>query len=100
MYEECEACYTGADYIEGRGIGADYLEGRIVEGMTYGPPGALIGNCTGTAILWGVGGFIAGCLLTVLFVNISGQTSILGLARKTREYGQRTVSTAKKTWGF
>ena len=73
------------------------LEGHL---PSYQPTGATEScNCTGTAIMWGVGGFILGCLATVAFVNISGETSIMGLGKKTVEYGRRTVDVGKRTFG-
>ena len=60
-------------------------------------PGAAAPNCSGTAVLWFAGGMIVGSLLTVAFINYTGETSVRGLAKKTVEYTQKGVAFGQKT---
>ena len=62
-------------------------------------PGAAAANCTGTAVLWFAGGLIVGSLLTVAYINYTGETSVLGLAKKTREYASKGISFGKSILG-
>ncbi|MCK9600467.1 MAG: hypothetical protein M0R06_15585 [Sphaerochaeta sp.] len=61
-----------------------------------GHPGATL---TDNKWLWAIGGFAVGCIATVIFVNISGETSFRGLAGKTSEYAKKGYSTLDKAWG-
>jgi hypothetical protein len=48
-------------------------------------------------VLWFAGGLVVGSLLTVAFINYTGETSVRGLAKKTVEYTQKGVAFGKKT---
>ena len=60
-------------------------------------PGAIEMNAD--SVLFLLGGFALGCVATVIFVNVSGETSFTGLARKTTEYGKRGYTTLESAWG-
>jgi len=61
-----------------------------------GHPGATL---TDNKWLWAIGGFAVGCVATVIFVNISGETSFKGLTKKTVEYAKGGYSALDKAWG-
>jgi hypothetical protein len=63
-----------------------------------GYPGAT-GGCTGTAILWFIGGVVVGAAVTVVFINLTGEKTFTGLARKTFGYAKSGVNLGKSSWG-
>ena len=60
-----------------------------------GYPGATL---TDNKWLWAIGGFAVGCVATVIFVNISGETSFKGLAGKTAEYAKKGYTSLDRAW--
>ena len=60
-----------------------------------GHPGATL---TDNKWLWAIGGFAVGCIATVIFVNISGETSFRGLAGKTSEYAKKGYTSLDRAW--
>lgn len=54
-------------------------------------PGAGATDCTGSLLMGLAAGFVIGAIATVVMVNVTGEKSISGLARKTIEYGKATV---------
>lgn len=65
------------------------------------PAGAYPGaTLTENKWLWAIGGFAVGCIATVLFVNISGETSFKGLAKKTGEYAKSGYTALDRAWGI
>jgi hypothetical protein len=61
-----------------------------------GYPGATL---TDNKWLWAIGGFAVGCIATVMFVNVSGETSVRGLTKKTVEYAKGGYSALDRAWG-
>lgn len=59
-------------------------------------PGA---GCTGTGVLWFIGGFVVGAVATVVMVNVTGEKSITGLGRATMSYARSGLEVGKKSFG-
>jgi hypothetical protein len=58
------------------------------------------GACdNGDALGIAVGAFILGSIATVVFINISGETSVRGLAKKTHQYARGAYHVARKSYG-
>jgi len=78
-------------------VSDEYMNRYGTRDAEIGEPGAIEFN--GSSVLWLLGGFALGCVATVIFVNISGETSFRGLAGKTAEYARTGYGKLDQAWG-
>jgi hypothetical protein len=78
-------------------VADSYMRRYRTEDVDLAAPGASLP--TANQALWLLGGFALGCVATVIFVNVSGETSFKGLAGKTVSYAKKGYSTLDQAWG-